>query len=141
MHPGAGAHPRGQLAQRQTQAVRLQLHGEKPARQRPGFRNRIIQHLTHFLDSGHLGPRLGGQLLFEGIVVETKADQLLAKPVMQVLADARLFAIADFQNFAFQPVPIRGVFRNPDDADDFAGAVANRKGAVPNPSPGCRRAA
>ena len=33
---------------------------------------------------------------------------------MQVLADARLLAIADFQNFALEPVPLGGVFGNAD---------------------------
>ena len=127
------------MLQRQTQAVRLQLHGKKSAGQGAGFRNRIVQHLAHFFCGGGLGQRTGGKLLFEGIIVETEADQLLAKPVMQVLTNPGLFAVADFQNFTLQPAPVRDIFRDADNADDFAGTVANRESTVANPSQGTIR--
>ena len=138
LHPaiyfGPGACAGGQLLQCQAQTIRLQLHGEKSARQGAGFRYRVVQHPAHFFGGGGFGQLTGGELLFEGMVVETKTDQLLAKPVMQVLADPGLFAVADLQNFALQPTPVRDIFRNANDTDDFAGAVTNRERTVAYPS-------
>jgi len=37
------------------------------------------------------------------------AGQMLTKPVVQILADATLFAFADFQVFLFQPFALRDV--------------------------------
>src|SRR6185437_6481991 len=53
---------------------------------------------------------------------------------VQILAEAGLFAVADFQNFVFQSTAIGDVFGNADDANAGAGAVADGKGTIANPA-------
>src|SRR5205807_5543243 len=52
------------------------------------------------------GQRFLGQLFMEHIVQIPQAGELLAQPVMEVLADAPLHVFADFQELAFQSLAL-----------------------------------
>ena len=49
------------------------------------------------------GQRLGRQLLAQDLPRQGHARQMLAQAVVQVVADALLFALADAQNLLLQP--------------------------------------
>jgi hypothetical protein len=49
-----------------------------------------------------LGQAAVGEPAFQGVRVECDADHLLAKAVVQIVADAGLLALADFEDLAFE---------------------------------------
>ena len=49
---------------------------------------------------------------FQGVGIEGQADQLLAETVMEVLADAGLFAVADLEDLALEALALGDVFHD-----------------------------
>ena len=69
---------------------------------------------------------------------ESDAGQLLADAVVQIVADAALLAVADFQNFPFQPLAFGDVARDDFHLDVGAGLL-DQAGADFQPHPLRRR--
>src|ERR1051325_9124372 len=105
-----------QFAQRGGEALRLQFRREQAARQVARLRQSLDDQAADLAGVVRLGQRLGGEFSLQNLAQKTDARQVLAKTVMQVLADALLFAVADLENFPFQELSIRHVA---DEGEDF----------------------
>ena len=97
----------GQFFQGRRQTLCFQPDGEEAARQLAGLGDGLVQQAGdsrgHVLRSGR---RAGQQVAVQRVGVEGQAHQLLAKSVVNVLADAGLLAVADLQELALEAVAL-----------------------------------
>ena len=112
----------GEVLQRRHQPVSGELHRQQSMRQLARHPDRLIDELCEargFVRFGAHRPR--PQLLFEHLAEECDAGEVLAEPVVQVLADAPLLALAGVENRAFELLAIGDVDAGRDDVGDASG--------------------
>ena len=105
----------GQFFQGGRQPLLLQPDGEEAARQLAGFGDGLVQEIRHSPRGLRLRPALGGELALQRVGVKGQADQVLAEPVVNVLANAGLLAVADLEDLALQAVALGDVLLHADE--------------------------
>src|SRR5581483_9665244 len=86
--------------------------------------------MDEFLDL----PRVGGFLasvareaLLEHVCEQRNADEILAKIVVQILSDAPLFALADFENLSLEHLALCHVAIHADETNDISALIPQRE--------------
>src|ERR1035438_241412 len=110
----------------QWQSFFLQTDHKEAPRQLAGFGDGLVQELGYSTRLLGLRAAVRGKLALKQVSVERQADQLLAKSVMHVLADASLFEIADLEDLALQAVALGNVASDTHRADDLVPFIEER---------------
>ena len=87
----------GQFLERGHEPLGAEPDGIEPAADAAGLGDGLVQEGADLPRGGRFRALLRGERLFQGIGAERNADQLLAQAVVNILPDARLFAVADLQ--------------------------------------------
>ena len=88
----------GQLLQGGQQALSAESDWVQAAADPPRLRDGLVQQGPDGLGSGRFGAALRAKRLFERVELKSRPDELLTEPIMDVLTDPGLFAVADLQD-------------------------------------------
>src|SRR6266542_2846033 len=113
----------GQLLQGGHQAVGVEFDGGKATREAAGMGDGFADVAGDFACAFGLDFGFGGQILLEDLAHEFNAGESLAQAVVQVLADALLFTIADFEDFLFEAFAFGDIDAGSDDELEVAVGV------------------
>jgi hypothetical protein len=84
-----------EILQRGNQAVGFELNDVEPSSQLAGVRESIIDELMNLGGLRSFGRSFGREPLFEHFAQEGDAGELLAEPVVQIIANAALLPVGD----------------------------------------------
>jgi hypothetical protein len=107
-----------QLLQRCHQTMRVECDRGQTAREHPRARDRVADaHGNHGCLFG-FGFRFGQKVALQHVAHQLDASEALAQIVVQVLADAALLALANFEHFTLEALALGDVDARSDDAFD-----------------------
>src|SRR5262245_49561686 len=101
--------PRRQLFESRHKPGRFEIHGRQSAGQIPGERDGFAHMRGDFSDPRCLGGVAGGQPLLKHLTHQLDARQLLAQPVVQVVADPTLLVLARVQDVLLKAFPLSDI--------------------------------
>src|SRR5258705_2763968 len=103
------ARPRREAAQLKYESAAVQAHGREAARERASAFDRVVHEHDDLVDVGGEARIALADPAREATQHERDAGQFLAEPVVQVAADALLFAVRDLDDLVLQLLALGNV--------------------------------
>src|SRR6185295_14715683 len=94
---------RAELLERGREAVAIEMHGRQPERESAYGRNALLDQVSHGVHAHRELRRIARDRVLDGLEQQRDARELLAKAVVQIVADPLVLALAHLPDLGLEP--------------------------------------